>query len=235
MRSTLAVAQRELRAYFAAPMGWVALAVFLAFAGYFFYAGVAFAGFGDLRSWFIDTTIILIILMPALTMRLVAEERQTGTIEVLMTSPITDTQAILGKYLGGLGFYSVMLLLTVQYPVALTRMGSPDMGPIYAGYVGMLLFGATFLAVGLLVSTMTKSQVVAYVGSLFVLLFLWLLVWASEGDAWWQRLLAYIAIPTHLESFTKGLIDTRDIFFYLTFIGAALFLSVRALAAWKWR
>jgi len=235
MRAALSVAERELKAYFAAPMGWVVMAVFLMFAGYFFWAGVTVASFGDLRVWFSNVTIILIILIPAITMRLVAEERQRGTIEVLMTSPITDTQAILGKFLGAFAFYAVMVFMTIQFPIALTRLGTPDKGPFYSGYLGLLLFGGTFIAIGLLVSTMTKSQVIAYVASLFVLLFLWLLVWASNGDAWWQKLLAYVAVPTHLDNFTKGLIDTRDIFFYLSFIGGALFLSVRALAAWKWR
>jgi len=234
LKQIYSVAERELKSYFNAPMGWVVMAVFLAFTGYFFWAGLTF-GIGDMRAWFNNSTIMLIILIPALTMRLIAEERQKGTIEVLMTSPITDTQAILGKYFGALVFYAVMLGLTIQFPMALSRLGTPDKGPIYAGYVGMLLFGGTFLAVGLLISTTTRSQVIAYVASLFILLFLFLLVWASQGEAWWQRLLAYIAVPTHLESFGKGLIDTRDVFFYISFIIGALFLSVRALAAWKWR
>ncbi len=234
MKQIYSVAERELRSYFNAPIGWVVMAVFLAFTGWFFWAGLTF-GIGDMRAWFNNSTIMLIILIPALTMRLIAEERQKGTIEVLMTSPITDTQAILGKYFGALIFYAVMLGLTIQFPMALSRLGTPDKGPIYAGYVGMLLFGGTFLAVGLLISTTTRSQVIAYVASLFILLFLFLLVWASQGDAWWQRFLAYIAVPTHLESFGKGLIDTRDVFFYVSFIVGALFLSVRALSAWKWR
>jgi ABC-2 type transport system permease protein len=235
MTAILAIARRELRAYFGSPMGWVVLAAFLAVGGYFFVAGVTLAGFGDLRAWFSNVTIYLIMLAPALTMRLIAEERQRGTIEVLMTSPVTDTQMVLGKFLAAWGFYAFMLALTLQYPLALTRLGTPDRGPIIAGYLGLLLFGGVFLAVGLLISAMTKSQVVAYVGTLFVLLFLWLLVWASNGETWWQKLLAYIAVPTHLESFAKGLIDTRDLFFYLSFIGGMLFLSVRAVAAWKWR
>lgn len=234
MRQIYSVAERELRSYFNAPIGWVVMAVFLAFTGWFFWAGLTF-GIGDMRAWFNNSTIMLIILIPALTMRLIAEERQKGTVEILMTSPITDTQAILGKYFGALIFYAVMLALTIQFPMALARLGTPDKGPIYAGYIGMLLFGGTFLAVGLLISTTTRSQVIAYVASLFILLFLFLLVWASQGDAWWQRLLAYIAVPTHLESFGKGLIDTRDLFFYISFIVGALFLSVRALSAWKWR
>src|SRR5438874_3366562 len=139
MKPMLAVADREMKAYFAAPMGWVVAAVFLLFAGYFFWFGVAQANMGDLRMWFSNTTIILIILIPAITMRLVAEERQRGTIEVLMTSPITDTQAILGKFFGAFAFYAVMVLLTIQFPIALTRLGTPDRGPFWTGYMGLLL------------------------------------------------------------------------------------------------
>lgn len=235
MRPVLVIALRELRAYFASPMGWIVIAAFMAFTGYFFWAAIALAGIGDMRMWFSNTTIILIILLPALTMRLLAEERQRGTIEVLMTSPVTDTQAVLGKYLGALCFYALMLLLTIQFPITLMRLGSPDRGPFFSGYLGMLLFGGTFLAVGLLISSMTRSQVVAYVATLFVLLFLWLLSWAGNGDAWWHKLLLYVSVPSHLDAFARGLVDTRDLFFYLSFIGGMLFLSVRALAAWKWR
>jgi len=235
MRPVLAIAQRELRGYFASPIGWIVLGTFTAFTGWFFWAALAIAGIGDMRLWYANTTVVLIILMPALTMRLFAEERQKGTIEVLMTSPVTDTQAVMGKYLGALTFYAVMLLLTIQFPVTLTRVGSPDRGPFYSGYLGMFLFGGTFLSIGLFVSTMTRSQVVAYVGTLFVLLFLWLLAWVGVGDAWWQKLLQYISLPTHLDAYAKGLLDTRDLFFYLSFIGGMLFLTVRALAAFKWR
>jgi ABC-2 type transport system permease protein len=236
MRAVLAVAGREIRAYFTSSMGWIVLAVFMAFAGYFFYFGVTIGGRGDLRAWYSDITIILIMLMPALTMRLVAEERQRGSIELLMTAPITDTQAILGKYLGGLFFYGVMLVLAIQYPITLMRVGTPDFGPLWAGFIGLFLFGATFLAIGLFISCTTRSQVVAYVGTFFVLLFMWVLAGAAQnGQDAWQLVLAYLAMPTHLDNFTKGLIDTRDIFFYLSFTGGMLFLSVRSLSAWKWR
>lgn len=235
MRTAYAIAEREIRSYFASPIGWIVLGAFMALVGWFFWAAIAYAGIGEMRMWFSNTTIVLIILLPALTMRLLAEERQRGTIEILMTSPVTDTQAVLGKFLGAWGFYCVMLLMTLQFPITLTRLATPDRGPFYSGYLGMALFGGTFIAVGLLISAMTKNQVVAYVGTLFVLLFLWLLSWAGSGDAWWQTLLTYISVPSHLDSFAKGMIDTRDVFFYLSFIGGMLFLTVRALAAWKWR
>src|SRR5690242_16914015 len=138
MRPIVAIAKRELRAYFTSPMGWLVMGVFMAFTGYFFWIELAIGSMASMRVWFSNATIMLIMLIPALTMRLVAEERQRGTIEVLMTSPVTDTQAILGKYIGGLLFYAAMLLLTIEFPITLKFLSNPDMGPIYAGYIGML-------------------------------------------------------------------------------------------------
>jgi len=235
MRQVFTIAQRELRSYFSSPIGWIVMGFYLLITGLFLFCPQVGAGYGEMRMWFRNTAIVLVFLLPAITMRLFAEERQRGTIEVLMTSPVTDTQAVLGKYFGALAFYAMMLVLTIQFPVTLARLGTPDRGPFYSGYVGMFLFGGTFLAVGLLISTMTKSQVVAYVGTMFVLLALHLLDWFQGGDVWWWQLIRYIATPTHIDSFARGMLDTRDVFFYLSFIGASLFLAVRALSAWKWR
>src|SRR5437870_4051369 len=150
MRATLAIAERELKAYFLSPVGYVVIAGFLLLASYMFYAVLVFTGEPTLRRWIYNTLIVLIILVPALTMRLIAEERKTGTIEVLSTSPITDTQLVLGKFLGCVGFYAAMLAMTLVYPIILTRVGKPEMGPIITVYIGLLLYGATFVAIGLL-------------------------------------------------------------------------------------
>src|SRR5436190_18609035 len=141
MRATLAIAERELKAYFASPVGYVVIAGFLFLAGYLFYVPLALAGDLSLRRWTYNILIIFVIMVPALTMRLIAEERKTGTIEVLTTSPVTDAQVIMGKYLGCLAFYAVMLVLTFIYPFILRSVGKPEMGPIMAGYIGLFLFG----------------------------------------------------------------------------------------------
>jgi ABC-2 type transport system permease protein len=237
MRPTLAIAERELKAYFLSPVGYVVIASFLFVASYFFYMPLAFAGEPSLRHWTYNTIIILVFLVPALTMRLVAEERKTGTIEVLATSPVTDSQIVVGKFLGCLGFYAAMLALTFVYPIILTRLGKPEMGPIFASYLGLLLFGASFVAIGLLASALSKSQVVSYVTAAFVLLFLFLFAWMAQGGdtGWLTTLIGYIGIQQHLENFSKGIIDTKDIIYYLSVVTLCLLLSIRATQAWKWR
>jgi ABC-2 type transport system permease protein len=235
MRATLAILERELRAYFLSPVGYVILFVFLFLSAIFFYIPLA-AGEGSLRYFFSNVVIWLVILVPAITMRLIADERRTGTIEVLMTSPVTDAQVIWGKFLGSLGFYAVMLLLTLEFPLALRWATTPDRGPIITGYLGLLLFGAAFLSIGLLASTLTRSQVVAFMTTVMVLLLLILVDWfASVSSGSMTTVLQFIGMRQHLENFSKGIIDTKDVIYYLSVVGLCLMLSIRALAAWKWR
>jgi ABC-2 type transport system permease protein len=235
MRALLAITERELRAYFLSPVGYVILFVFLFLAAIFFYIPLA-AGEASLRYFFSNVVIWLIILVPALTMRLIADERRTGTLEVLMTSPVTDGQVILGKFLGSLGFYAVMLLATLEFPLALRWAATPDRGPIVTGYIGLALFGASFLSIGLLASCLTKSQVVAFMTTVMTLLLLVLVDWfASVSTGSLNTVLQFVGMRQHLENFSKGIIDTKDVIYYLSVIGLCLLLSVRALAAWKWR
>jgi gliding motility-associated transport system permease protein len=237
MKPTLTIAERELKAYFLSPVGYFVIAGFLFLAGYLFYMPLAFTGDPSLRHWTYNIVIILIIMVPALTMRLIAEERRTGTVEVLATSPITDSQVVVGKFLGCLGFYAAMLALTFAYPIILTRVGKPEMGPIFTSYLGLFLFGASFVAIGLLASALTKSQVVGFVTAFVVLLFLFLVEWMAQtgSSGWLTTLVSYMGIQQHLENFSKGLIDTKDVIYYLSVVALCLLLSVRALQAWKWR
>lgn len=237
MRATLAIAERELKAYFLSPVGYVVIAGFLLLASYMFYLPLVVMGEPSMRHWTYNIIIILIILVPALTMRLIAEERKTGTIEVLATSPVTDSQIVLGKFLGCAGFYAVMLALTLVFPFILSRLGKPEMGPIFASYLGLFLFGASFVAIGLLASALSKSQVVGFVTAFVVLLFLFLIEWMAQAGSggWIATVIGYIGIQQHLENFSKGIIDTKDIIFYLSVVALCLLLSIRAMQAWKWR
>src|SRR5438067_1436095 len=177
MRATLAIAERELKSYFLSPVGYVVIAGFLLLASYFFYVPLVLVGEPSLRIWTGNTVIVLMILIPALTMRLVAEERNSGTIEVLSTSPVTDAQVVTGKFLGCLGFYAAMLATTLVFPIILRSVGKPEMGPIISSYLGLLLFGGSFIAIGLLASALSKSQVVGFDSGFVVLLLLFVLEW----------------------------------------------------------
>ena len=231
MRSIAAIAAREFKAYLASTIGYVVAAMFLLLSGYFFIA-ILFNPFGppETRYWFGNITITLLIVAPAITMRLLAEERRSGTIELLMTSPVTEWQVVLGKYFGSLAFYILILILLLQYPVLLRRFANADVGPIISGFIGLLLFGGLFLAIGLLFSSLTKSQIISFVGTFGLLLSLYIVDWMSSSlGAPWSNLLTHLSVRQHLENFTKGIIDTRDVFFYLSAIVLSLYLTARSL------
>ncbi|MBI3946841.1 MAG: ABC transporter permease [Armatimonadetes bacterium] len=237
MKNALIIMQRELRSYFTSTIAYTVAAFFLVVCGYLFFATLKLTQEATIRYLLHNAAVTLLLISPAMTMRLIAEERRTGTIELLMTSPVTDAQVIIGKYLGSLGFYVAMLLLTLQYPLILLRVGAPDKGPMLTGYLGLLLLGAGFLAIGLVASSLTKNQIVAAVGAFAVMLLLWIVSWVGSGGAttFWSEVLRNLSMLDRFENFTKGVIDTRDVVFFLSLIGFCLFLSVRALSATKAR
>ena len=196
MRNTLAIARKELRGYFASPMGWVILGLFALLFGFFYYTfmvlfvrqSMQMSQFGQgpqamnvnqymIRPLLQNTSVIILFVLPMITMRTYAEEKRSGTIELLLTSPVTDLQIIVGKFLGALGLYAAMLLVTAVYMALLFRFGTPEVGPIASGYLGLLLLGGCFIAVGLLVSSMTKNQIVAGMATFGTFLMLWVVSW----------------------------------------------------------
>ena len=238
MLNMLAVLRKELRAYFVSPVAYVVIAAYLVMSGVFFailllaQPGTAEASLGIV---FNNVAVILLIVAPALTMRLLAEEQKSGTIELLLTSPIQDWEVVIGKYLASLVLFLVPVLMTLVYPLILMRYGTPDVGPMLGGYIGMILFGAAFLAVGMLATSLTQNQVIAAVVSITVLLGLWLTgAFASSARPPVSTVLNYLSIITHYGEFARGLIDTRDVVYYLSVIAISLFLSVRALETRRW-
>jgi len=236
MRNIWAIAEKETRSYFASPLAYVILAAFLVATGYFFSAILALSREATMRYIFDNMGVILLLLSPILTMRLLAEEQRTGTIEVLLTGPVRDIEVILGKYFASLIFLIVMLGLTLYFPLLLTRIGNPDPGPIIAGYVGLILFGASFMSVGLLMSSLTQNQIVAAVLTFVTLLILWTIDASSNlfgGSA--SAVLSYLAVASHYADFGKGVIDTKDVIYYLSLVAIGLFLATRSLEARRWR
>ncbi len=236
MRNTVTIAQKELATYFVSPIAYVVTAFFLVVAGFFFYFILYFSREASLRGLFFNVAIVLLFVGPSLTMRLLAEEQRMGTIELLLTSPVRDWEVVLGKFLGSLVFYIFMLALTLLYPLILMRFGNPDVGPMLTGYLGLLLLGATVLAAGVFTSSLTQNQVVAFVIAFAILMIMWLAdaagqaVGGSFGGA-----LNYLSIAAHFDDFTKGVIDTSHVLFYLSLIAAFLFLATRVVEARRWR
>ena len=197
MTNILAIAQKELKAYFASPIAYIVLGGFAFLYGYFFYAILAFfvrqsmggGQFGPqalninqdlIRNLLQNVTILLLFMLPAVTMRTYSEEKRSGTIELLLTSPLTDIQIVLGKFLGSLALYGVMLAISLIHIGALFVYGTPEWKPILTAYLGLLLLGGSFLSVGLFISTLTKNQIVAFMATFAVFLFLWVVNWIGN-------------------------------------------------------
>lgn len=256
MRGLLAITGKELRIYFSSPMAYVVIAVFLLINGYLFYNIVLFSvnqamqiiriqgslpqiNINEMifRPVFHNMAIIMILTLPMLTMRLLAEEKKSKTSELLLTSPISITQMILGKYLAAFLIFCLMLLLTGIMPILLDVYGDLRWGPILAGYLGLLLLGCVFLSFGLLASSMTENQVIAGFVGFGLLLLLWLVGWASLGASGtiMSSFISYLSIGEHFDKFVKGLIDTSDLIYLLSLASVGLFLAHRIVESQRWR
>lgn len=280
MRNAQAIAWREVRSYFTSPLAYVVIGVFLALSGYIFWAHLwrfselclrygnspyyaSMLNVNDMviRPLFGTLGIILLLMIPVLTMRLLAEERKTGTAELLFTCPVTSGEVVLGKFLGAAFLLLVMLGVTMIYPLLISATGGgPDLTPAYVGYLGVLLLGLSFLAIGLLISAMTENQIVAAVGSFGVLLLLFIVDWMAESATvtlasvmntlslgLWEKVglglggptlgsvLTHLSISGHSKDFYKGILDTEHLIFYLSTIFLGLFLTQRVVESQKWR
>ncbi len=237
MRVSLAIAWKEIQAYFTSPIGYIVALVFLAIAGFFF--GLSISGVfpqATIDGYMGPMSFILILLAPAMTMRLMAEEQKLGTIELLLTSPVKDWEVVLGKFMASLAFFIGTLALTLYYVILLYAFGSPDSGPVWSGYLGLILYGATALSIGLLASSLTSNQIVALVVGFGVLLILNLVSQLSTlVDGATATVFTEIGLNTHLDDFSRGVVDSRHIVYYLTVTAVFLFLAVRSLETRRWR
>ncbi len=237
LRVATAIAVKEIQAYFTSPMGYIVALVYLAVSGFWF--GISISGFfpeASPEEYIRNTPFLLILLAPAMTMRLLAEEQKLGTIELLLTSPVRDWEVVLGKFVASLVFFIGTLSLTLYYVILLYAFGDPDSGPIWSGYLGLILYGATALSIGLLTSSLTNNQIVSLVVGLGILLILTLIEQAAGLlDGTWATVLSQIGLTTHLDDFYRGVIDTTHIVYYITFTMVFLFLNVRSLETRRWR
>src|SRR6202008_2117557 len=179
---------------------------------------------------------LLLFVLPALTMRTYAEERRSGTIELLLTSPVSDLQIVLGKFVGALGLYGVMLAVTAIDIGVLFIYGNPEWKPVLTSYFGLLLLGGSFISIGLFISTLTTNQIVAYIVTFSVFLLLWIISWiGSFSSGIFTDVTAYLSIIEHFDDFTKGVIDTTHVVYYLSLITFGLFLTAKSVDTARWR
>lgn len=257
MKNILVIAGKEIRSLFVSPIAYVVLTGFLLLGGWFFFnllfrfsylltLYTSLQNFEGLQGLNLNEhvispllhnlTIVLVIMVPVITMRSFAEEKRNGTYELLLTSPLTVTQIVLGKFLGSLFFIFVMILLTGIYPAILLLYGNPELGILAAGYLGLLLLGTVFVSVGLLTSSLTENQIVAAVSCFVVLLLLYVLSWPSEtAGAALGDVLKYLSVIEHFSDMVKGVIDTRNLVYLLSLILLSLFLTHRSVEASRWR
>lgn len=238
MRNVLIIARKELNTFFGSPVAYVVTAFFLLVMGYFFYLITVLSRQAALRDVFGNMSVILLLVMPFLTMRLLAEEERMGTIELLLTSPVRDWEVVVGKFVGALVFFLFMLALTLLYPLLLSRLGSPDWGPIGSGYLGVLLYGAAALAIGVFASSVSQNQIVAGFLSFAILIIMFLLDAAGRavsGGGWLSNLLQNLSLQAHFDDFIRGIVDTAHIAYYLALVAFFLFLATRIVEARRWR
>ncbi|HJN76184.1 MAG TPA: ABC transporter permease subunit [Myxococcota bacterium] len=236
MRAVWTIFKKELRVYFVSPLAYVFLGVFLLIAGMFFYLGVALTGEASLRVMLGNLAVALIFVLPMLTMRHFAEEQDSGTFELLMTSPLSPVSLIVGKWLASLAMCVLMLAGTLLFPAILAYYGDPDWGIVGTSYLGLLLVCAAFCATGIFASSLTNDQVAAGMGGIVMLLPFWMIgsAGALVGDKA-QAVLDQLALLPHLRGFTKGVIDSADILYFVAFTFVFLFLTYRALESRRWR
>ncbi|MQF82663.1 hypothetical protein FIM02_00660 [SAR202 cluster bacterium AD-802-E10_MRT_200m] len=237
MSNTFTIAWKEIKTYFSSPMAYIVATVFLSITGFLFVRSIS-APFAEasIRGWILDTSFLFALWSPVLTMRLLAEEQKLGTLELLMTSPVRDYEIVLGKYIASIVILISTLALTLYYTLLLFWFGNPDIGPLLTGYLGVMLYGSATLAIGLLASSLTSNQIVAAVVAFGILLILTLLEQAADVTSGQVAVvLEHLSLTGHFQDFARGIIDTKNVVYYVSCIVLFLFLATRNLESRRWR
>jgi ABC-2 type transport system permease protein len=237
-RNVSAIASRELAFFFNSPIAYIAITVFLAVSGVYLFVLYDFfeGNQATIRPLLEQIPLFFILYVPAITMRLVSEEKRAGTIELLSTWPVTDAEIVLGKFFGALGFIKITLLMSLVFPLIVWNLGELDLGMVLGGYIGLVLLGAAYAAIGLLTSTWTKNQIVAFILAVLLCAFFYAIdgmvasVWEGGRDAF-----AFLSFRAHFANIARGVIDSRDVVFYVSVVVVALVLSVQSLQARNWK
>jgi len=259
MRTFYAIFNRELKSYFSSPIAYVVIGLFLLIAGIFFYLIVSNfvqicmradmqaqyyrmappklnVNMMAIRPIFHNISLFALFFLPLVTMRLYSDEKKSGTIELLMTSPVTNLQSILGKFSAGAVLFLIMLAFTLIYVLLLYIYGNPELGPILVGYLGLLLLGLCYISFGVFFSSLTDNQIIAAVSTVAFILFFWAIGWVSGFvSPSLGNTLSQFSLIEHFEDFAKGVLDTKHVIYYVSFIGMGLFLSFVSIESARWR
>lgn len=225
----LSIAVRELKGYFVSPVAYIVITIFLIFTGFFFFKDFFYFNQAEMRNLFQLLPIMFTFVVPAVTMRLFSEERHSGSFEILMTFPVSTLQVVLGKLAAGTLFVMVMIAPTLIYLITILLIGRPDMGPIIGGYLGTIFLGGACASVGILTSSLSRNQIVAFIAGWAINFFLWLIdkivIFLPSKLAFLQ----YLGSDFHFRNISKGVIDTRDIIYFLSLMAISTLLTVKIL------
>jgi ABC-2 type transport system permease protein len=259
MKKTYAIFQKEIKHFFYSPIAYIVIAAFALITGIFFYlylSSFVEAAFMDMvrsqqfrtapqrfninlqliRPYFWNLALISLFVLPLVTMRLYSEEKKSGTVELLYTTPVSVTNIVLGKFFAGIVFYIIMLIPTILFTGLLFIYGSPELGPVLSGYLGLILLGSAFISGGLFISSLTENQIIAAIGGFGLSLLLWVIGWAANfSGPGLAGVLNYMSIINHFEDFAQGVIDSKNIFYYLLFSTMGVYLTLKSVESIKWR
>jgi len=236
MNPSLVISKREIRTYFNSPVAYIVVTVFMIITGYLFFTQLFLEKQADMRSFFGVMPLLFMFLIPAITMRLLAEEKGSGTLELLITMPVRDVEVVVGKFLAALALLCTALGLTLVFAITVMKLGPIDKGPTLGGYVGLVLMGGAYVGIGLMASALTRNQIVAFIVSFAICFALYLFGRLTQFvPESLQPIISFLSIDGHFENFSRGVVDLRDVIYYLSVIGVCLLIATTSLESRKWK
>ncbi|PKL19456.1 MAG: ABC transporter [Spirochaetae bacterium HGW-Spirochaetae-5] len=221
--------KKELKSYFNSPIAYIVIAVFLVFTGFFFFKDFFYYNQAEMRNLFQLMPLMLCFVIPAVTMKLLSEERQSGSFEILMTLPVSSLDIVLGKFFAGTIFSAVMISPTLMYLATIVFTGSPDFGPVIGGYIGVILLSAAYTSIGLLASSFTRNQIISFISSWAACFSLWLVDKAVIFLPSKSGFISYFGTDYHFQNIAKGIIDSRDIIYFISICALSLMFTVKVI------
>ena len=220
------IVRKEFKSYFVSPIAYIVIVIFLIVTGWFFFSPFFLVGRADLRDFFSLLPITLVFFIPAITMRSYAEEFGTGSYEILYTLPVTGPEILIGKFAAALGFVVVMLAPTISYPLWISSIGSLDPGPVVGGYIGAVLLAGAYCSIGLFTSSLTRNQIVAFIAATAICFFFYIVDKVLFlMPTFVAGILQFLSADFHFKNIAKGVVDTRDVIYFLSVMGVALFAT----------
>jgi ABC-2 type transport system permease protein len=236
MSPALVISRREIRTYFNSPVAYIVVPVFLVITGYLFFTQLFLEKQADMRGFFNIMPLLFMFLIPAITMRLLADEKSSGTLELLITMPVRDWEVVVGKFLAAMALLCTAIGLTLVFAITVKTLGPLDRGPTIGGYLGLVLMGGAYVSIGVMASSLTRNSIVSFIVAFAISFALYLLGRLTQflPEAL-QKLVAFLSIDGHFENIGRGVIDTRDVIYYLSVMGVSLLIATLSLESRRWR